>query len=73
MEDKQAVGQYVARLLAVLGALASGDPVRIMSEPSFVEVTGLSRDNHPGAPVYITYVTAGGRRTCPVEQFDIDA
>ena len=71
MAKDETAGQHVAKLLTLLGALVSGEPIEILSETSSVEVVRISRDNWPDAPIFVGYVTADRVKSRVIEDFEI--
>lgn len=83
MTENGHTGQDIAKLLALVGALLSGEPIDIVAsdggdtpiadESSSVEVIGIERDNWPDAPVTVKLATADGHRTVPLADVEIVA
>jgi len=71
MAKDEATGQYLNTLLRVVGALVSGDPIEIEGYGN-VEVTRIMRDNWPGAPIQISFVTADGGVTTPLDEIVVE-
>jgi len=70
--DSQSTGQYVAKVLSLVGALLTGDPIEIEGCGN-VEVTGITRDAWPGSPVMVILAGEFGERITPLDHVEIAA
>ena len=70
MKDDEGVGQYVAKVLSLVGALITGDPIEIRGHGD-VQVTGILHDTWPNSPVMVEVVGESGERVTPLDQVEI--
>ena len=75
MVDNETAGQYVAKVLSLMGALVTGDPIEIKTTASSseIEVTGITRAARPGAPVMVSMSTAYGDRVVRLDEIELAA
>jgi hypothetical protein len=66
MMDNETAGQYVAKVLSLVGALVTGDPIEI-EECGHVQVTGIAREVWPDSPVMVTFDGESGERVAPLD------
>ena len=70
MKEDGTAGQYVRKVLTLVGALVSGDPIGVKGYGD-VEVLTIARDNWPDAPVMVTLATANGHTTSAFDEIEI--
>ena len=70
MKDDGGVGQYVAKVLSLVGALITGDPIEIRGHGD-VQVTGILRDPWPDSPVMVRLVGADGLERAQLDHVEI--
>ena len=67
--DSQSTGQYVAKVLSLVGALLTGDEITV-KECGEVQVTGITRDAWPGSPVMVILAGEFGERITPLDHVE---